>query len=261
MYYPIFLTKRYSKETVANYERELRYHCLQQEGVFPDSLDFYLEFARFYVDHVRNLDSLGICLRDTSQELEIIRSYRLNKGLIYYPLQEPDRSVPSDDANCYLQFLAGKKLLIVCPFAGLLQKRARRDVFEAVWRKTGKKWFEPASVDGLELPYGFAAETHRRYRTIFELFRELTQRIDEREFDVALLGAGGLAAPLASHIKSQGKIAIDLGGHLQVLFGVIGQRWRQWEDWKRDYFNEHWIDMPAVYKPAETNVCDGGAYW
>jgi hypothetical protein len=152
MYYPIFLTKRYSKETVANYERELRYHCLQQEGVFPDSLDFYLEFARFYVDHVRNLDSLGICLRDTSQELEIIRSYRLNKGLIYYPLQEPDRSVPSDDANCYLQFLAGKKLLIVCPFAGLLQKRARRDVFEAVWRKTGKKWFEPASVDGLELP-------------------------------------------------------------------------------------------------------------
>jgi hypothetical protein len=30
---------------------------------------------------------------------------------------------------------------------------------------------------------------------------------------------------------------------------------------RRNYFNEHWIDMPAHYKPKETDMCDGGAYW
>jgi len=42
---------------------------------------------------------------------------------------------------------------------------------------------------------------------------------------------------------------------------VIGQRWRTFEHMKQNYFNEHWIDMPAIYKPRETDVCDGGAYW
>jgi hypothetical protein len=58
-----------------------------------------------------------------------------------------------------------------------------------------------------------------------------------------------------------GKLAIDLGGHLQIVFGVVGQRWRNMSDMKEKYFNEYWIDMPVRYKPKETNVCDNGAYW
>lgn len=261
MYYPIFLTKGYPPDEVREYEGELRFHGLKQEGVFPDSPEFYLEFNRSYVDHVRDLDCLGICLRDTSQELEIINHYRLTNKLIHYPLQEPDRSTPSDESNCYLPLFSGKKILIVCPFGGLLKARATGEVFEAVWRKTGKKWFRPSSVDAIEFPYGFAPETQKTFPTILDLLALVRTQIDRTDFDVALIGAGGLAIPIASHIKRRGKIAIDLGGHLQVLFGVIGQRWRHWAHWQRDYFNEHWIDMPTDYRPTDTNVCDGGAYW
>lgn len=261
MYYEIFLRKHRDNGLLAEYEKELVFHSLQQEGLFPPSVAFYREYNRFYVDHIKNLDCLGICYRPARQELEIIRHYGLTNRFIYYPFQEPDGSTTTDEANCYLPAFRDKKLLIVCPFARVLRDRAQQDIFEAIWRKTGRKWFHPSHVEALEFPYGFAAETHQRYPTVLRLFDEITTRLNSIDFDVALIGAGGLAVPIASHIKSMGKVAIDLGGHLQIVFGVIGQRWRTWENWKRDYFNEHWIDMPAHYRPKETNVCDGGAYW
>ena len=54
---------------------------------------------------------------------------------------------------------------MVCPFADLLGERATRETFEAVWAKTGKRWFEPASVSGIELPYGFEPATQERFAT------------------------------------------------------------------------------------------------
>ena len=86
------------------------------------------------------------------------------------------------------------------------------------------------------------------------------RQIEQKSFGVALIAAGGLSIPIASTIKNMGKVAIDLGGHLQFLFGVIGQRWRTEEN-RRNIFTEWWIDMPEKYKPKEINVCDNGAYW
>ena len=71
----------------------------------------------------------------------------------------------------------------------------------------------------------------------------------------------GIAAiPLAAAVKRLGRVAIDLGGHLQVLFGVLGKRWRASPAWMETYVNEQWMDMPARYRPTVTGVCDNGAY-
>ena len=150
---------------------------------------------------------------------------------------------------------------MICPFGDLLKERATKEIFEGVWSKTGKKWFYPQAVDSVEFPYGFAKETHEKYPTVIDLFEFIMGKITAKDFDIALIAAGGLSIPIASTIKNMGKVSIDLGGHLQFLFGVIGKRWRNREENKRDYFNEWWIDMPVKYKPKETDVCDAGAYW
>jgi hypothetical protein len=261
MYYEIFLSEHRRPEEIREYESSLKFHCLKQEGLFPESLEFYRSYNRFYMDHVKNLDCLGLFYRPALTELRIIKYYDLRNKFIYFPLQEPDRSSPTDESHCYLPLFKDKKLLIICPFADLLRQRASKEVFEKVWSKTGKQWFYPSTVEALELPYGFSPETHKKYPTVLDLFQDITRRLDRMDFDVALIAAGGLALPIASYIKNMGKVGIDLGGHLQIVFGVIGQRWRNWEDWRRDYFNEHWVDMPASYKPKEMDVCDAGAYW
>ena len=268
MYYEILLKKERNLDKVKQFERDLNFHGLKQEGVFPADPNFYLEFNSFYIPHVKNIDCLGICYRpwhilgDIVDELEIIRHYKLRNKLIHYPYQQTDLTTPSTEENCYLPHFKDRKILLLCPFAGILKERATKEIFEGVWSKAAKKkWFYPKTVDALEFPYGFAEATHKSYSTAIELYKYITTQIAKRDFDIALIGAGGLAIPIASHIKSMGKIGIDLGGHLQLLFGVLGKRYRKWQ-WDAWDANEWCIDMPAKYRPKEADeVCDRGAYW
>lgn len=259
MYYEIVLKKEKKLQKIQEFEKLLLFHGFKQSGVFPANLNYYLEFNEFYIEQIKNLDSLGIFYYPP--ELEIIGHYQLKNKIIYFQYQEPERESPSDEKNCYLQYFKDKKVLLICPFAEILKERATKDIFEGIWSKTGKKWFYPNSVEALELPYGFVRETQEKYSTAVDLLRDITREIDNRDFDVALIAAAGLAIPIASHVKNLGKIGIDLGGHLQILFGVLGKRWRERQDWQEQYFNDYWIDMPAKYKPKQTDVCDAGAYW
>jgi len=259
MYYEILLGKESNTDKIIQFEQDLNFHGLKQVGIFPANPKFYLEYNEFFMEHIKNLDCLGIFY--DPWEIEITGYYQLKNKLIYYVNQEPDRSSPSNEKNCYLPYFKNKKILLICPFAEVLRERATKEIFEGVWSKTGKKWFYPKNVAALEFPYGFASETHKKYQTAIDLFGYFCGEIDKRDFDVALIGAGGLAIPIASYVKKMGKIGIDLGGHLQFLFGVIGQRWRDREEFKEQYVKDYWMDMPATYKPKETDVCDKGAYW
>jgi hypothetical protein len=62
-------------------------------------------------------------------------------------------------------------------------------------------------------------------------------------------------------VKKIGKVSIDLGGHLQVVFGVLGARWKAFENFVDNYVTDSWVSMPAKYMPRKKDVCDNGAYW
>lgn len=267
MYYPILANRKAANPKVLKlFEKRLSFHGLTQEGVFPANPDFYLHYNDFYMEHVRNLDCIGLYLNDWDMAMEkpIIDFYQLQNKFIYYAEQQPDRSIDGGERHCYLPYFRDKRILIICPFATLLMDRAKQEIFEGVWSNLNKKWFYPQSVAALEFPYGFARATQEKYDSILDLYQEIVAEIEQREFDIALIGAGGVAIPIASFIKNMGKIALDLGGHLQIVFGVIGQKWRNLTAWQQAYFNEWWIDMPAAYKPEE-DACfeygQPGAFW
>jgi hypothetical protein len=261
LYYPILLHKDLSVAKRWVFERQLRWAFHNQAGLFPDDLQFCLSFASLFVEYVRQIDSLGLMLLLPQLEKEIFNEYGFSNKLIFYTLQHPDRSIPADEHNCYLPMFNGKRLLLVCPFADFLAQRAKPEIFERVWAKTGKRWFEPANIDSIEFPYGFEPTTQQRYASALDLLDEIIRQIESRSFDVALIGAGGLSIPLAARIKGMNKIAVSLGGHLQVLFGVLGKRWRDREQWRRDYINENWVALPTRYRPTQSAVCDYGDYW
>ena len=261
MVYPILRRSVRSPLAVAEFFRSrVAPHALRNAGVFPATPEFLLRYNDFYVESVRALDSVGLFLEGDEMESLVVRHYGLER-LIHFQDQEPDRAADGSAGACFLPHLRDARVLIVCPFARLLKARATAETYEAVWSKLGKRWFEPASVDALEFPYGVAASTRGRYPDAIGLLDEIRAELDRRSYDVALIGAAGLAIPLAAHAKARGKVAIDLGGHLQIVFGVVGKRWRNWSEWRERYFNAHWIDMPAHYRPEDPGVCDEGAYW
>lgn len=259
MYYEVLLSGTKNPDKIKRFEERLLFHGLKQVGIFPATPSYYLEYNKFYMEHVRNLDCLG--LFNYPREIRLIQYYQLKNKFVFFVDQEPDKSSPSREDNCYLQYFRDKKILLVCPFGHFLKQRATQEIFEGVWSKTGKKWFYPAQVDSVEFPYGFSRETQEKYPTATDLYHDIVSEIDKKDFDVALISAAGLAIPIASYIKNLGKVAIDLGGHQQFLFGVMGKRWRDKTDFRQKYLNEHWVDMPDYYKPNEKDVCDQGAYW
>jgi hypothetical protein len=246
--YPMVLETISDPLRIRAYARLLSHRMLRYVGISPTDPEFAQAWAAHYARAVRQLDVLGIYGPDLRATAAVPRHHRLSMPLVND--QVFDRSSPSDPERCWLPLLRGRRVVLLCPFAELLRCRADCATFEAVWAKRGRRWFYPASVHAVELPSGIDPATWRRYDTCLELVDEVCRRIDAVDFDVALIAPGGIGIPLAAHVKRTGRMGISLGGPLQVLFGVHGERWLADARWPELYFTDAWMRLPAEIAPG-----------
>lgn len=240
----------------------LKFHAERQTGIFPTDFKFLSRYADFYAKQVNEIDFLG--LFGFSNEVMVTKSLSSSTRFIKYTDTEPDRSDIYDPSRCYFPLFKNKKILIVAPFANFAKQRGKKEIFEHVWEKIGAQWFYPEGIEAVEIPYSFIGQT-----TTFDLFLDslslyehITQKIDCCDYDVALIAAGSLALPLAAHVKQRSKIAMSLGGHLQTLFGILGERWVRDIAWSEKYINEYWVRLPDHLIPSNASVLvDKQAYW
>ena len=88
--------------------------------------------------------------------------------------------------------------------------------------------------------------------------------IAKLDFDIALLSCGGYGLPLCRFIyKTLGKTSIYMGGSLQLLFGVYGERWMNHPIISKcvEEYPEHWIRPCDEEKPKNYKKVEGGCYW
>jgi hypothetical protein len=241
------------------FELALANHTLRHSGIFPTDRDFLSRFADAYGEAISQLDCVGLLPERPESDATLVVEHGFRGGTIPFTDQEPDRSAPANENRCYLPFLRGRRLLIVSPFADVLSQRAERTTFERVWSKTGKPWFEPADVRALTIPYGYSPQTWARYPTALDLLAEIRAQMRSVAYDVALIGAGLLGSMIAVAAKEEGCVGLSLGGHLQIVFGVNGERWRDRANWRRRYFNDAWVELPESARPGEGESAEN--YW
>jgi hypothetical protein len=258
LHYPLVLERETNPRRLRAFEVSVIARASQLGGVFPADRDAVRDFSLRLASELRELDSLGLFGETWASDLELVRAHRYQGEVVYYLDQEPHRGLPADDSLCYLPAFRGRRLLLVSAAAELLRERANAETYEAVWSKIGKRWFEPASVDALPIPYSYDPEAEAD-GTALDRLDEIAGSLASRNFDVALIAAGSLGIPIAAAVKRLGRIGISLGGHLQVVFGVHGERWLAEPDWHRDYFNDAWIRMPSEFVP-ETRAPEVN-YW
>lgn len=75
----------------------------------------------------------------------------------------------------------------------------------------------------------------------------MKNKINNLQFDVALIGAGAYGLPLASFIKRMGKKAIHLGGVLQLFFGIQGKAWDSWKIYNKFWTKPKLSEQPEGY--------------
>lgn len=126
-----------------------------------------------------------------------------------------------------LPILAGKTILLVSPFCNEMMDQ---------YASKSKVLFSDGPMPNFTLKGLKTYVTYNDMRdttsvfphtSTLETIEVLKQRMNEIDFDVALLGCGLYTNPLGFHAKCLGKKAIYMGGALQVYFGVLGNRYRK----------------------------------
>ena len=75
-----------------------------------------------------------------------------------------------------------------------------------------------------------------------------------------IFGTGYTGLLFASECKRAGKSGIHLGGATQILFGVIGNRWKAISEFQ-PLFNEHWTTPKQDETPRDVNCVEDACYW
>jgi len=95
-------------------------------------------------------------------------------------------------------------------------------------------------------------------KTWNEVYDDLLKRSLEADCDIYFVSCGCYGVPLCADLKLAGKKAYYVGGFLQLLFGLKGNRW---EDRKivSQYYNKYWR-FPEE-KPKNAESVENSCYW
>ena len=154
--------------------------------------------------------------------------------------------------------LEGKTVLLVSPFVDTMLEQypyidkifPNRNVLpKHITFKTFKAiWFTGREDD---------------FQTWFEALNYMYEEILKIDFDIALLSCSSFGYNLAPMLKRAGKQAIQMGGSMQLLFGIWGARWDNYPPYL-PLKNEYWVRPPKSEAPKDPNAkenLDNGCYW
>ena len=155
--------------------------------------------------------------------------------------------------------LKGKTVLVVHPFSRTIRSQyAKRQLL----------FPDPDFLPDFRLKLLMAPQTindgedfsQLEHASWFDALDFMKSSLDSIDFDVALIGAGAYGMPLAAHVKKMGRVAIHLGGHTQLLFGIMGNRWEA-SPTLASIRNEHWARPAPEETPPLAPHAEGAAYW
>lgn len=226
-------------------------------GFFPSTEENLMKFGEMMVEDSKQLDILGSWLPD---EETMITDFKLNLTKVTLLSLEPYWS-----KNPWSRVLEGKKVLVIHPFASLIEqqyKEKRELLFDD---KQVLPKFDLKTIKAVQSLGGDC-----EYSDWFEALDFMKKKMDATDYDIVLLGCGAYGFPLAAHAKRMGKQAVHLGGALQLLFGIRGKRWDNPDYGIQEFgkqntyktlFNDSWIYPSASYIPSKAKQVEGGCYW
>lgn len=225
-------------------------------------------YATIYYNALKNM-SLFVCYPKlcVMEQNAIIKALEIkSKSILHNRVLEPFYLM--DDTNMdimnnipWTHELRNKRVLIISPFV---------DTFKSQIEK-GFKFFgdDNPCVWLPEQQFVFykcynTLYNNRPHKNWFETFAIMCKDISKLNFDIALLSCGGYGLPLCNYIyKNLGKSSIYMGGSLQLLFGVYGERWINHSIISKcisDY-PLYWTRPSDDEQPENYKKVEGGCYW
>ena len=226
--------------------------------------------AGFFPSTEENLMKFGEMMLEDSKLVDILGSWQKDEFYLSSNLTESKKIQlmyldPYWSKKPWSRALEGKKVLVVHPFAETIKSQyvKRRYLFKVQDTLPDFK-----SLEVIKAIQSIGGESNG-YKDWFEALEYMMLEIDKHDYDVCLIGCGAYGFPLAAHVKRMGKQAIHMGGSLQLLFGIMGNRWDHdephYENGVFIYYagleNKYWVRPSVSERPKTHKVVENSCYW
>lgn len=229
-----------------NYHNNLKMIISDWTGFFPPTEELLDRFSKLYIEDAKQIDLMWNMWLSRFENM-LYKDYLPEKPLALYD----DTAFPIHIDKPWTRALKGKKVLVIHPFEESIQ---------ANYEKRNKLFLNNEFLPEFELltlkAVQSIAGTQTEFPTWFHALEHMERQIDNIDFDIALIGAGGYGFPLAAYIKRLGKKAIHIGGMLQLYFGIKGKAWND-----MGIYNEHWTLPLETERPEGYKKVEAGRYW
>jgi hypothetical protein len=218
-------------------------------GVYPADSQTLSRFCQMYLESLREVDVLAVWFRPG--ENSVRKQFAPQAKMVCLTALEPYYQV-----NPWSRRLAGKRVLLVSPFARTIEAQYRRR--ELIW-PSRPEMLPDFQLRTVRVPLS-AALVKPEYPDWFTAMEAIRRQMAAEPFDVAIIGAGAWSLPLAVYAKSLGAWGIHLGGPTQILFGIKGRRWET-NDRVAAHVNDAWVRPSESETPKTVRQVENGCYW
>ena len=211
----------------------------------------------------KDLDRFSELMIESSKQVDLIgasycflEDYVINKCCPDSQITEFNNLRVMAYSNSWASALEGKKVLVIHPFAKSIEQQYEKR--EHIWKNpTILPKFELITYKAIQTIGGVNTDL---YDDWFAALDVMTSDIEKIDFDVAIIGCGAYGFPLAAHCKLLGKKAIHLGGQVQMMFGILGERWEKIPFYK-EFINDYWVHPLPEETPDNFKKIENGCYW
>lgn len=244
-----FTMRTYEFHHLENEKKALGQLCTHA-GFFPNEKVYAERFAAMMRGSMGQMDWCGVLQYPFDDYFLNRYSPKSCKAGILYAIDPVVYEMP------WTQTLAGKKVLVIHPFANTIERQYEKRALLFPGRNVLPD-FELHTIRAVQTSAG---ERDERFGDWFEALDYMTKQAEKIDFDIALLGCGAYGLPLAARIKQMGKKAVHIGGGLQILFGIKGRRWDENSNINRMY-NDAWVYPDVSETPKGASIVEGACYW
>lgn len=219
-------------------------------GFFPSTQENLERFCQLYMDCVSQADIMA--LWGVGAEAKVVKT-RCKPDTRYTRLVALE---PFFFQQPWSKELAGKKVLVVHPFAATIRSQ---------YAKREQLWQNPdilpqfASLELVRAVQSLGGSAPG-YDSWFQALDSMKEEIAKRDFEVAIIGAGAYGLPLTAYVRELGKVGVQISGGTQMLFGIKGKRWDANPN-MNIFYNEAWVRPSAEETPKSAGAVEGGSYW
>ncbi len=222
----------------------------RMNAVFPAEIATLELFSDVYFSAMSSIDALAVWYNYGEQLMH--RKYFSSASLFPIESLEPFRF-----NQPWSRALKNKKVLVVLPF-----EQSVKNQFANRSKLFSDKDVLPDFDLTIYRPFNSYTDKPAQGKSWFDYLEKMKQDICSIDFEIALIAAGPFGLPLAAAVKANGRKAVHVGGALQLLFGIKGNRWEERPEFAA-YMNEHWVKPLANEIPEEETKqkIDNSSYW